>query len=474
MKFISLEVINGFETKTFRFNNKTAIYSSKNSVGKSTLLRLLFYSIGYAIPSTKKIKFDRLITILNIENSDSITIFRNKDEIRLTVNGEDEILKLPRDLDYILGKVFRTKNINILHSILGAIYLDQDKGWTLLNRGTVIGGIKFRVETLIEGLSEKNLTDLKVERQKISLELKRLSELQKIIAYQKENYALLDETQFNVNKQSELENQLVILKSQKKELLKKVSTLEQVLNKNKDYFTYIESLKLSVKSPDGTVFPLDKNNVVGFDENQKLIELRIYHLEQEISKLEKQEKRLEIEIMNSSVLMKVENPIEIFEHRLQLLIAPEEVISSEIDRLNGLKNKNKEMLKYALQNEINQRLYESIVRFSKKLDVFEYLNTKSNFVFTNDLKSLSGTILHKLVFCFKMAYIVEIQNYLGIKLPIILDSPSGREVDQRNIEDMFSILNENFQENQIIIASIFNYSLFRPDSIIEIKDKLLE
>ena len=45
MNFKSLEIINGYETKKFKFGKKTEIYSNINSVGKSTLLRLLFYSM---------------------------------------------------------------------------------------------------------------------------------------------------------------------------------------------------------------------------------------------------------------------------------------------------------------------------------------------------------------------------------------------------------------------------------------------
>ena len=108
------------------------------------------------------------------------------------------------------------------------------------------------------------------------------------------------------------------------------------------------------------------------------------------------------------------------------------------------------------------------------LNVEDYLNSDKNFVFTSDLKSLSGTVLHKIVFCYKMAYIIEMQKYLGLTLPIVLDSPSGREVDQKNIEDMFDILNDEFRDNQIIIASIFKYSRFDVDELIEIKRNLLE
>lgn len=44
-------------------------------------------------------------------------------------------------------------------------------------------------------------------------------------------------------------------------------------------------------------------------------------------------------------------------------------------------------------------------------------------------------------------------------LPIILDSPSGREVTSRNISDVIGILNDYFKDNQIIIASINKYKL---------------
>lgn len=62
---------------------------------------------------------------------------------------------------------------------------------------------------------------------------------------------------------------------------------------------------------------------------------------------------------------------------------------------------------------------------------------------------------------------------LGIKLPIILDSPSGKEVDQANIQLMVNILKRDFSDNQIIIASIFQYD-FENVKVIEIIDRLIE
>ena len=96
------------------------------------------------------------------------------------------------------------------------------------------------------------------------------------------------------------------------------------------------------------------------------------------------------------------------------------------------------------------------------------MDDNNDYIFTNDLKGLSGAVYHKIVFAFKISYIIEIENYLGIKLPIVLDSPSGREVDQANIEGIMNILNRDFKGNQIIIASIYDNYKFDEVSRIEI------
>lgn len=95
------------------------------------------------------------------------------------------------------------------------------------------------------------------------------------------------------------------------------------------------------------------------------------------------------------------------------------------------------------------------------------------YLFTKNLKELSGAILHKTVFAFRLAFIIEIEKALGIKLPVILDSPSGKEVDTDNINLMINILKRDFSDHQIIIASIYEYNL---DSVnrIEIINKLIE
>ena len=97
----------------------------------------------------------------------------------------------------------------------------------------------------------------------------------------------------------------------------------------------------------------------------------------------------------------------------------------------------------------------------------------ASYLFTSNLKELSGAVLHKTVFAFRLSYIIEIERTINIKLPIIMDSPSGKEVDQDNIKLMMEILKRDFADHQIIIASIFEYD-FDPLNVIEIVNRLIE
>ena len=58
-------------------------------------------------------------------------------------------------------------------------------------------------------------------------------------------------------------------------------------------------------------------------------------------------------------------------------------------------------------------------------------------------------------------------------MPIILDSPSGKEIDHQNIEAMIKILKRDFSDNQIIIASIYEYDLININKI-NIVNRLIE
>ena len=56
-------------------------------------------------------------------------------------------------------------------------------------------------------------------------------------------------------------------------------------------------------------------------------------------------------------------------------------------------------------------------------------------------------------------------------LPIVLDSPTGREVEHRTVEAMLKIIQRDYPDHQLIVASIHDYDL-KDKKIIEFKDRL--
>ena len=170
-----------------------------------------------------------------------------------------------------------------------------------------------------------------------------------------------------------------------------------------------------------------------------------------------------------------ENMIDIFDKKIASVPMNIVAIEREIKRLEkALKAIRQEITtKTKADGSIIKSLYDNMVRFATALDVGNNETIANSYLFTSNLKELSGAVLHKTVFAFRLAYILEIQKKLGIKLPIILDSPSGKEVDLDNIQLMMEILKTEFADNQIIIASIFKYD-FDTVNLIEIKNRLIE
>ena len=192
------------------------------------------------------------------------------------------------------------------------------------------------------------------------------------------------------------------------------------------------------------------------------------------SRLSRLEKEKEIEEQQLA-FFKSESMVEAFDKRIAAVPINAVSIEREITRLErtlqGIRREITDRTK--ADNSVVTSLYHNIVKYATELGVWDSDTIAASYIFTSNLKELFGAVLHKTVFAFRLAYIIEIQNALGIKLPIILDSPSGKEVDQANIQLMVDILKRDFADNQIIIASIFTYA-FDNVNTIEIKKRLLE
>lgn len=477
----SIRIKEGFAERTFNFTDGVnLVFSKENSKGKTTLLRFLLYSLGYNVPNTRKIRFDHceVVSRVLVDDVGELTLSRySNDFIEATVADEKKTYILPDQLRELHKILFRTENADVLNNILGAIYTDQEKGWTLLNRGTVIGSIRFNIEELIRGLSGCDCSDLIRKKARLSKERSKYRQLASVAKYREE---IVAESGTLVSDAYSVESDAVIaqLLMQQKALQGELKRIDKSLSDNRRVRQYVAEMKLIVQLPDGKIFPVTADSIVGLVDSidfliakRKIVSADLRSVMHELASVQK-ERENETEQLS---FFQSERMIDIFDRRIASVPIDAGAIYKEI------KNLEKE-LKF-VDGEISRKtksdtgavmsIYQNMVKYATELGVGNSESIASSYLFTSNLKELSGAVLHKTVFAFRLAYITEIEKRLSIKLPIILDSPSGKEVDQANIQLMINILKRDFSGNQIIIASIFKYD-FESLNVIEIQNRLIE
>ena len=365
----------------------------------------------------------------------------------------------------------------MLNNILGAIYADQEKGWTLLNRGTAIGSIRFNIEELIRGLSGCDCSDLIRKETQLSKELSKYRQMASVAKYREE---IVAESGTLVSDSYSVESDATIaqLLMQQKALQSELRRIDKSLSGNKRVRQYVAEMKLTVRLPDGTIFPITADSIVGLTDTidfliakRKIVSADLRSVMHQLANTQKEQEN-EAEQL---AFFQSESMIDIFDRRIASVPIDASAIAKEIKRLEKmLKVVRKEISRKTKSDTgVVMSLYENMVKYAAELGVGNSESIASSYLFTSNLKELSGAVLHKTVFAFRLAYITEIEKHLGIKLPIILDSPSGKEVDQANIQLMVNILKRDFSGNQIIIASIFQYD-FETVNTIEIVNRLIE
>ncbi|MDE8142100.1 hypothetical protein PT126_03400 [Erysipelothrix rhusiopathiae] len=465
-------------SETFE-NGVNLVYSTGNSVGKTSFIRLILHALGYMIPGTRLLDFSNIETKIDFErDGESYTVFRKNNSIDITNNKILSSYELPGEQRVVLRKVWGNYDHRILDNILGCIYLDQEKGWTLLNKGKVIGGISFSLEELVRGLSNTDSKDLETEIHSLNKELKKYKHMQSFRDYQ-------DEVQIEATeiKQSDYDEKLLrdlelerIKKSSKQEDLKRIN---QLIDENGIFIKFIEDFRISVKSSSGDIIPVNKETILNYPDNLNFLLTKKIMIRQELNNVSNSISTLEKEYDDYMRTYGLKTEADIFNYNIQKISVNQLEVNKIITGLE--KEKRKKTLKLRnltiKDNSIIDEIYDEIMKyiFEFKLErFFEKYKSKNReqLIFSSDLKSLSGTVLHLIVFCYKIAYINVLKNNLKIKFPIILDSPSGREVTSGHIEKMMQILGRDFSDHQIIISSIHN-DYFEAMNIITLENKLL-
>lgn len=476
MRIREIHIVEGlFERKIDFINETNLIYSKENSCGKTTLVRFILYSLGYQIPNTKNIKFENcsVRSIVELDNGDIIRLHR-PNCFSISIEGEDKVFALPEQQDSLHELLFGTSNKDILHNILGTFYFDQEKGWTLLNRGVVIGSLHFNIEELIRGISGLDCSDLIVRERQVNSDYSKYKQMYSIAQYRD---SIQQDSLITDSYEDKTDTELQQLMIEKSNLEREISRVGQTISGNKKFMDFVNEMKLLVTADDGKQIIVTNDNIVGLNDSvdyliakKKILMQELSEVLKKIDKITSQQKKEQQQL----AFFKSESLEEVFDKQIVKLPMNQIAIKSAMNELEKERKRLREEISKISRsdNTVVMSLYKTVIAYATELGVGNSENVTQKYLFTSNLKELSGAMLHKTVFAFKLGYIKEVEKKLGIKLPIILDSPSGKEVDEKNIALMMDILKRDFKDYQIIIASIFEYD-FDMVKRIEIKDRLI-
>lgn len=477
MIFKELVIKDGLLEKKIQFSEHTnLIYSKKNSVGKTTFLRALLYGIGYPIPSTKRLRLPRLEFYLKVENNGVVyKLYRRDSYMTVDYAGHNEVYSLPGDFPLIQNIITGVADRSVLDNLLGAFYVDQEKGWTLLNRGTVIGDIRFSIEELVRGLSNRSCDEIKAALKKVEHDLNKYKYMSSLADYQSQlNEYVGNITYDKADDRSRKE--ISGYKLERQAHHRELKRITDIINNNEKFVDFISQLRLIVQTDDGKRIPVTKENLLSYRDTQSMLLARKNMLAYKIKGLDKQISTLEASINKEITLMDDESIVEKFDKKIRDIRVDQDTVYKIIKQLSEKRSRLKKRLEEVtkVNNDIIVKMYDYIVAYCNDFSIpMEYLSESNNFIFTDNLTVLSGAIFHKIVFAFKLSYVRLIREKTGLVLPIILDSPSGREVEADAIKEMLDVLQRDFSMHQIIIASIHDFKLHNR-TVIEFKERLFE
>lgn len=477
MRFIEITIRNGFAEKRIQFSkDSNLIHSQNNSVGKTTFLRALLYAMGYPIPDTRGLKLKNMEFWLVLETQrGQYVLHRQNAAISINDGVSTNIYSLPTDLPEVLEMITGCDNPNILNNLLGAFYLDQEKGWTLLNRGKVIGGISFNIDLLVQGLSGVDCSDDLARQDAIKHELKKYNYMLSVSDYQKSLIATGEDLELNTPDE-ETKIRIEVCKTKKASLEREYNQITEILKQNTEFGKYISKMKLKVLSANGEEIPVTEHTLVGFDDNSTYLAVRREILASEIGKINKKIEGYEKQKKKQNGIFDIRTSIQEFDSNIQNIHVDPIAVKGIINQLNkemkALSNKIYTLTRQDFQ--LIDELHYLVKSYAMELGVDgSYVSARRDYLFTRDLKSLSGAILHKLVFSFRLAYIRTIRERAGIILPLILDSPSGREVQLSTVGDMLKLFQRDFPDHQLVVASIYDFEM-KNKNLIEFQRRLFD
>lgn len=432
----------------YNFEKKTLITSSneENSKGKTSLLRFLLYALGYKIPHT-----------------DGMNIYKFKTTLILTMNGKQFELLRGDDMQYInnsphnsdlpmISTILKINSLSLSNALLGCYYIDQEKGWTLFNRGLVIGKINFNIERFLLSIkNDDSYKDLIIKSENLENEKNQIKKIEDILAgdyiYINEDDSSyeIDETSYKnfLEQRQELDSirhNIYLKNKEKKEL-------DMILKNNEEFIQKIEQFNIVIQH-NKTDILVTRDNLKSFNLMTDILEMKRNEIILETDFLKNKEKKLfEILKNNNTFPNALNSALNNLKKNLSKIDL--EIIKKEKES-TILKNKE-EIIKHI--QEPLEEFWKILKKILKDIGISEkYIQRK--IILERKLAGISGAQRHKLSLAYKIALNLYVEKKFQIKLPFIIDSPLSGEVTQDMANKMLNICEHFLKDRQIIISSV--------------------
>lgn len=472
-----LDIRQGFYLSSFEFSDETTLVQSNgnNSVGKTTLLRAILYALGEPVASTSEFHFDKCeFRIELLRDGEVLTGLRSDGRYQILTDGTTvDCLSLPVQLGTLRKLLWGFGSNQVRDNYLGALYIDQDKGWTLLNRGKVTADIPFNIERFIDGLSNDKYIELSRSIDGLTNRIKRYDVVAKIANVKDELREGCE--RYKSPNLGDSEDELAQLRIQRASAMRRRNKIRAILKDNDRFVKYIENMRLSVHVASGEEVAVTKENLVGYDDNREYQMAELMSIGMEIAALDRRIDEIEELLSGDEALFSVAEEIDDAEAQIVRLNIRRDSFESAIKNLKNQRREEAKKLRESLgsANEVTSYLTETIYRCCEKLGVEELFVSDQKGIFTSDLKSKSGTNKQLMVLAFRIGYAKTIEHFCNICLPFIVDSPRNGEVSRENFNSMINLIEEELSNRQIIIASIGEIGV-EPQKTITIHSRLME
>lgn len=466
------------QVKRYEFEDGFNLITSgdENSVGKTTLLRSILFAFGENVPGTQGFKFSaggKEFILVLLEGNRRISLKRSGQTLVYREAGSDDRYALPYDLYALKQRLFGIKNELQADNLLGACYIDQDKGWTLLNRGKVISGISFKIENFIRGLSMNDQLREQTELANIEQEIKRYAFAKQAAGYQRD--VLDDESQPIPSKDASKDYaKLQQLNMRASYLQKRISAIRKAQRDNKKFREYVAQLKIRVRVDGGETIAVTEENLDGFDDQDRYLDAQVQDLAAQLDDTGKTITRLQASLSADDKLFELGSEIDLLDRQIAGLKIDASMFEKTLDALREKKKSIEDAISASSTHfDSYTFISETVASFTKALDINEEYIADNHGIFTDNIKEKSGSYYQALVLAFRLAYAKAVERFCGFRPPLIIDSPRNGEISSKNFTLAMKLVEEQFEGWQIIMASIKADDI-PATNVITIKNQLME